>query len=591
MRALRRLAPYHRLYWLPFWAGLGLLLVARVFEALIPQLLKQGIDRVAASDPRLALPALGIAGCVLARYVTIAAGRRWVRRVGMAVAYDLRNRLYAHLQHQDMDFFRRNRTGDLMARAINDLGMVRRLVAQASRTFFVMLFSASIALVFMLRESWSLTLLLLPPLPLIAGIAWRLARRVHDESTRVQEGFSTLSERVQENLSGVRTIQALCQEPAEIARFASANDAYVERNLELVRTTALLAAWMPALGALCTLAILGFGGSRVVSGEISLGSFTAFLWYLGMLLWPVRDAGNLIIQVQSGFAGVERVHELLDAEPAIRDRASDAGPERLHGELELCDLTIRYPGAPRPALDAISCKIAAGETVAILGPVGSGKSTLLRALVRLVEPPPGSVHVDGIELGALPLARLRAEIALAPQEPFLFSDTVRENLSYDDVERPLPLVQAAADAAELSDALENFPHGFETLVGERGVMLSGGQKQRVTLARAFVRDAPVLLLDDPFSAVDSETEARILGQLCEMRKGRTTLIVSHRPAAARAADRVLVLQDGRLVESGSHAELLARGGVYAALERVQTRRAALLEELAVAEAGAAGARA
>ncbi len=588
MRALSRLAPYHRRYWLPFWAGNGLLLVARVFEALVPQLLKTGIDRVASADARLLVPAIGIAGCVLARFAAIAAGRRWVRRVGMAVAYDLRNRLYDHLQRQDMDFFRRHRTGDLMARAINDLGMVRRLVAQASRTFFVMVFSASVALAFMLRESPSLTLLLLPPLPLIFLLAWRLARRVRDESTRVQEGFSRLSERVQENLSGIRTIQALCQEPGEIARFERRNDDYLARNLELVRTTALLAAWMPALGALCTLAILGFGGSRVLSGELSLGSFTAFLWYLGMLLWPVRDAGNLIIQVQSGLAGVERVFELLDADPAIRDRAVAPAPERLQGALDLRDLTVRYPGAPGPALDGVSCSIAAGETVAILGPVGAGKSTLLRALVRLVEPPPGSVRVDGIDAHLLPLARLRAEIALAPQEPFLFSDTVRENLSYDDRERPLPLVQAAADAAELSDALETFPHGFETLVGERGVMLSGGQKQRVTLARAFVRDAPVLLLDDPFSAVDSETEARILRALLELRKGRTTLIVSHRAAAARAADRVLVLEDGRLVESGTHLELVARGGVYAALERAQTRRASLLEALAVSEAGAAG---
>ena len=354
MRALSRLAPYHRRYWLPFWPGNGLLLVARVFEALISQLLKQGIDRVAAGDARLLLPALGIAGCVLARFGTIAVGRRVVRRVGMAVAYDLRNRVYAHLQRQDMDYFRRHSTGDLMARAINDLGMVRRLIALASRTFLVMLFCASIALAFMLRESWSLTLLLLPPLLAIFWLAWRLARRVHDQSTAVQEGFSALSERVQENLAGIRTIQALCQE----------------------------------------------------SGEITLGSFTAFLWYLGMLLWPVRDAGNLIIQVQSGLAGVERVYELLDAEPAIRDRSSGPAPARLRGELLLRDLTIRYPGAPHPALDAVSCRIAAGETVAILGPVGAGKSTLLRALVRLVESPPGSVYVDGMEAHALEDGRL-----------------------------------------------------------------------------------------------------------------------------------------------------------------------------------------
>jgi ATP-binding cassette subfamily B protein len=580
MRALLRLGPCLRPYWLPFCLGNGLLLFARLFEALIPQLLKSGIDGVAAGDAALAAIGAGILGCVAARFATIRLGRRSVRRVGVAVAYDLRNRLYDHLQRQDPGFFRRHRTGDLMARAINDLGLVRRLIAQASRTLFVMLFSAGIGLVFMLRESSALTLLLLPPLPVIAVIAWRAARRVHDESTRVQEGFARLSECVQENLSGIRTVQALGQEEPEIARFARSNDEYLAANLALVRTTARLSAWMPALGGICTLTVLGYGGSLVLSGGLTLGSFTSFLWYLGMVLWPVRDAGNLIILLQSGAAGIERLFEILDAEPAIGDREAAAAPAQTAGELVLDGLTVRHPGAARPSLSEVSCKIAAGETVAIVGRVGAGKSTLLRALVRLVEPPPGSVRLDGRDVRTLPLASLRARVALAPQEPFLFSDSVRENVSYDDVERPLARVREAAETADLGDTLDAFPDGFETLVGERGVMLSGGQKQRVTLARAFVRDAPVLLLDDPFSSVDSETEARILERLLALRRGRTTLLVTHRVAAARQADRVLVLDCGRLVESGSHEELCARGGLYASLDRAQTRRADLIERIA-----------
>ncbi len=583
MRALLRLGPCLRPYWLPFCLGNGLLLVARLFEGLIPQLLKLGIDGVAAGDAALLALGAGILLCVAARGAAILVGRRAVRRVGMVVAYDLRNRLYDHLQHQDPAFFRRHRTGDLMARAINDLGLVRRLIAQASRTFFVMVFSAGVGLLFMLRESPALTLLLLPPLPVIAWIAWRAARRVHEQSTEVQEGFSRLSERVQENLSGIRTVQALGQEQAEIGRFERTNDDYLAANLALVRTTARLSAWMPALGAVCTLTVLGHGGSLVVAGDLSLGSFAAFLWYLGMLLWPVRDAGNLIILLQSGAAGIERLYEILDAEPAIGDREAASAPPHVAGELLLDGLAVRYPGAARAALDEVSCKIAAGETVAIVGRVGAGKSTLLRALVRLVEPPPGSVRLDGRDVRTLPLASLRSRIALAPQEPFLFSDSVRENVSYDDVERPLARVREAAETADLGDTLDAFPDGFETLVGERGVKLSGGQKQRVTLARAFVRDAPVLLLDDPFSSVDSETEARILERLLDLRRGRTTLLVTHRVAAARQADRVLVLDGGRLVESGSHEELCARGGLYASLDRAQTRCAGLLERLAVGE--------
>jgi ATP-binding cassette subfamily B protein len=580
MRALLRLGPCLRSYWLPFCLGNGLLLVARLFEGIVPQFLKRGIDGVAAGDPALAAIGAAILLCVAGRGAAILVGRRAVRRVGFAVAYDLRNRLYDHLQHQDPGFFRRHRTGDLMARAINDLGLVRRLIAQASRTFFVLVFSGVIGLFFMLRESPALTLFLLPPLPVIFWIAWRSARRVHTESTAVQAGFSRLSERVQENLSGIRTVQTLGQEEAEVARFSRTNDAYLDANLALVRTTAALSAWMPALGAVCTLTVLGYGGSLVLAGELSLGSFAAFLWYLGMVLWPVREAGNLIILLQSGAAGIERLFEILDTAPAIGDREAASPPPHVAGELTLDGLSVRYPGAAREALDGLSCKIAAGETVAIVGRVGAGKSTLLRALVRLVEPPAGSVRLDGRDVRTLPLASLRAKLALAPQEPFLFSESVRENVSYDDVERPLARVREAAETADLGDTLDAFPDGFDTLVGERGVMLSGGQKQRVTLARAFVRDAPVLLLDDPFSSVDSETEARILERLLALRRGRTTLLVTHRVAAARQADRVLVLDGGRLVETGSHEELCARGGLYARLDRSQTRRAGLLERLA-----------
>ncbi|MCP5069824.1 MAG: ABC transporter ATP-binding protein [bacterium] len=574
-----RLLPYYRRHLGPFWMGNGLLLVARIFEALIPQLLKQGIDGIGAGAPALGLLALGITACVLARFAAIWVGRRAVRKLGVEVAFDLRNRLYEHLQRMGQGFFTRYRTGDLMARAINDIGLVRRVVAQGTRTVLVLLFSSAVAFSFMIAESPSLTLLLIPPMPVIFGIAWLMSRRLYRESLAVQEGFSTLSDRVQENLGGIRTVQALGQEEREIARFAATNDDYLDRNLALVRTNSLLAALMPGLGATSVVAVLYFGGLRVQSGEISLGTFTAFVWYLNMVLWPVREAGNMINLFQRGAAGVARLFELLDTEPEIADRPQPGVPERIQGDIVLEGVTVGYPGAEVPTLRDVTLHVKPGETLAILGRIGSGKSTLLRLLVRLLEAPPGTIQLDGHDLRDYPLERLRGQVALVPQEPFLFSESIRENVSYDDPERSEEAVEAAAVASALAETLKGLPSGLETEVGERGVMLSGGQKQRVTLARALVRAAPVLLLDDPFSAVDAETETEILARLAPLRHDRTTIVVSHRVTAVRGADRIVVMEEGRIAEQGTHLELVQADGLYAALERTQRRRAQLEHEL------------
>lgn len=585
MRGLRRLLPYYRRHRVELWVGLGLLLLARVFEAVIPQLLRLGIDGIAAGAAALGGLAAGIAACVAARYGTIWIGRRAVRKLGVDVAYDLRNRLYDHLQRQGPAFFARYRTGDLMARAINDIGLVRRVVAQGTRTVVVLVFSSAVAFAFMAWQSPSLTLLLLPPLPVIFGTAWLTSRRLYRQSLAVQEGFSALSERVQENLGGIRTIQALCQEPAETARFAVDNQTYADRNYRLLRTNSLLASLMPGFGALAVLVVLGVGGRQVMSGQISVGMFTSFLWYLNMVLWPVREAGNMINLFQRGAAGCDRLFELLDAAPEIEDRPAAHAPGSVRGALELRELGWRYPGAPDapPALEGVDLAIEPGETVAVVGRIGAGKTTLLHLLVRLLDPPPGGARLDGVDVRDYPLAALRRHVVLVPQEPFLFSESVRENLSYDDPERALAALEAAAHVADLTDTVARFPDGWETEVGERGVLLSGGQKQRLTLARALVREAPVLLLDDPFSSVDAETEERILRRLEALRRGRTTLVVTHRVAAARLADRVVVLEDGRVLETGTPAELRARDGAWAELERAQSRRESLRRGLSATD--------
>lgn len=584
---LRRLLPYHRRYWLPFWLGIAGLLLARVFEALIPLYLRDGIDLIEAGvqsgDPTgsmLVGPAVAILVCVLLRYLFIAASRRVIRRIGIAIAYDLRNRFYAQVQRMGPAFFARHPTGDLMARAVNDIQLIRQLIGMGLRTILVLVFSAGVGLAFMFSLAPMLTLLLLPPLPIIVWAGWRLSRQVFEQSIVVQAGFSNLSDRVQENLGGIRTVQAQVQEAKEIERFAEVNQAYADSFLELSRINSVIASIMPLLGALCVLVILGYGGSLVLAGELTLGTLTAFLWYLNMVMWPVRQAGQMVTLWQQGASGTQRLFEVLDAEPEVAD-APPTGkvPATARGALRTVNLSYRFPGAATQALRDVSFTLDPGEFLAVMGPVGSGKTTLLRCLVRLIEPPGGALFLDGVDVRGYSLAELRSRIVLVPQDPFLFADLLRSNLSYDSPDRDPEQIEAAAAAAGLGETLTRLPYGLDTLVGERGVTLSGGQKQRTSLARGLIQTPAVLLLDDCFSSVDTETEAKILAALRTMRAGQTTILVTHRVATARQADRILMLDDGGVVELGTHAALLAAGGEYATLEQLQGRRERLRQRL------------
>ena len=592
MHPLRRLLPLVHEHWLAFWGGMALICLGRFFEAGVPLMVRLSINRITSHDARLIEPVAAILMLAVLRYFTVAWGRKFVRQVGVVVTYALRERLYWHFELQGPRFFARFPTGDLMARAINDLNLVRQMIGVASRTVIVLGFSGLIAFVFMVALSPRLTLWLLPVMPFIAGAGFLISTQLYRQSLRVQEGFSTLSEFVQENLNGIRTIQTHAQEDREIDRFRQISGTYADNYFRLMWLNASLGGWMTALTGVSTLIIVGYGGWLVLHSQLSIGTFSAFILYLGMVVAPIQQSGQMVTMFQRGSSGAARLFEVLDWQPEIRDAPEAAPLDRIGGEITINHLSYSYPrravardlgradtDVGWTALDDISLTIRRGEMIAILGRVGAGKSTLLKSIVRLLDPPPGTVFLDGRDVRLLPLTQVRGEVAMVPQEPFLFADELGSNIAYDNPMRGTDQVWSAAEAADLEDTIHGFPERLETLVGERGVTLSGGQKQRTSLARGLIRDTPVLLLDDCFSSVDTETEEHILSRLKTLREGRTTLLVSHRVSTARHADRILVLDSGRIAELGTHAELMAQNGIYAHFARVQGRRKALEDEM------------
>lgn len=493
------------------------------------------------------------------------------------IELELRNQYFRHLETLPLGFYQERSIGDLMARATNDLQAVRMLCGPAIMYSSNTLFTALGATVLMWRIHWQLTLLALASMPAVAVATKIFGERIHRLFEKVQEQFSSLSTRVQENLAGVRVVRAYAQEAAERRSFAVTNSEYVERNRRLIRWSAAFHPLLQALVGVGFVLVLWRGMFLIEGGSITVGEFVSFNFFLSKLIWPMIAIGWVINLVQRGAASLRRILDVVETEPTIRDEPPlvEARPER--GAVSIRDLTFRYAPELEPVLSGISFEVAPGRTVAVVGRTGSGKSTLLSVLPRLVDPPRGTVFVDGIDVRSLPLEVLRGAISVVPQETFLFSTSLRDNILLGQPEADEAALEAAVRAARLEPDLEGFPAGLDTLIGERGVTLSGGQKQRVALARALVKPAPLLLLDDCFSAVDTATEERILSNLEEIMARRTVFLVSHRVSTARRADLILVLDEGRIVERGSHDELLGAGGLYADLERRQQ----LEDELAV----------
>ena len=531
--------------------------------------IQQVIDN-ATPEVSIGQVALGIVCCVLMRFIVVIYARRGLRRVGFAVSYDLRQSLFSKVQQQGSEFFARMGVGDIMTRAIQDIALIQRLIAFGSFGIVIMVYAPFFAIIAMTYKSPSLTLLILPVLPIIFLYGWKMSGAMADSSLAMQEGLSALTTHTQENLSGIRTVQAQAQEQNEIKRFWVTNDQYATAFYDQARINSLMTAWMPWLASAAQLMIIIYGGNLVLENQLSVGDLIFFLACLNMLLQPIRMAGMLVTMVQRGAVATTRLFEIFDAKPEIIDNPSGLTPDIISGDFELKHLGYTYPGASEPALQDINLRIHRGESIGIVGRVGSGKSTLLKHFTRMLDSSDGQLLVDDIDVKSYPLRQIRRQIAQVLQDPFLFAEPLRNNISYDDPDRTLELVWGSAESAALKETILEFPEQLDTLVGERGVTLSGGQKQRTTLARGFIRDAPVLILDDCFSSVDTETEEHILSRLKSLRDDRTTILVSHRVSTLRHSDRIIVMDEGSIAESGTHEELLALDGLYAELERLQT---------------------
>jgi ATP-binding cassette, subfamily B, multidrug efflux pump len=575
----RRLLDYADRYRIAFVRGFVCVAASAAISLASPWVLKYAIDDLTRgvtlgkvrgyAAALLALAAVGGVFRFLTRRIIIGASRQF--------EYDLRNDFFAALQRLDLAYFQRNRTGDLMSRATNDLNAVRMMIGPAVMYTSSTALTFVVAIVLMLSIDPWLTMVALIPLPFVSLTVHYFGSAIHQRFQAIQEELADISNITQESLAGVRVVRAYGQEPFEIDRFRRANVEYIARNRTLIRLQGIYYPSMGLLMGIGALLVLWLGSREVIAGRMTIGELVAFNSYLTMLGWPMIAFGWVTNLLQRGTASWKRMLEVLDAEPAIRDGNGSAPVSSIRGDVELRHLTFAY--GEHVVLHDISAMIPAGTTTAIVGATGSGKSTLLSLLPRLHQAPAGTVFIDGIDVRQIPLAVLRGAIGFVPQEPFLFSASIADNVAFGVPERAdddgtlRAGIEQAAAIARLDKDVADFPHGYDTVVGERGITLSGGQKQRTAIARALMIDPKILVLDDALSAVDTYTEEEILQRLTRVMRERTSLIVSHRISTVRSADQILVLDRGRIVERGTHDELVRRHGVYAELYRKQ-----LLEE-------------
>ncbi len=616
MSAFRRLIRYVLRYRRAFSLGLVCVVCTRAVALASPLVLGFAIDDLTRGVTRAKLAGYGalLLGIGLVSGVFLFLQRRILIGASRDIEYDMRNDFFAHLETLPHSYFQTHRTGDLMSRATNDLNAVRMMIGPSIMYSANTMLTLVVALFVMIGIDARLTLFALIPMPFVSISVKVFGSAIHKRFELIQAQLSDVSAVAQESLSGVRVVRAYRQEHAELERFRRSNEEYLQRNRRLIVLQGFFFPSMSFFLGLGALLVLWLGGREVVRGRMSVGEFVAFNSYLTMLSWPMIAFGWVTNMLQRGMASWKRMLEVFDTVPAIQDQpqstlstqsnsfsANSARSAVIRGAIEFRDLVFSYGDIP--VLNHVSATIAAGETVALVGVTGSGKTTLISLLARLHDPPPGTVFIDGVDVRDLPLATLRSAIGFVPQEPFLFSDTLGDNVAFgldareewsakpsgerrddarlkpsrsnriENVAERHERIEAAAAVARLDKDVADFPKGYDTMVGERGITLSGGQKQRTAIARAVVIDPRILILDDALSAVDTYTEEEILSRLRTVMRERTSIIVSHRISTVRDADRIFVLDDGRIVEQGSHDALIRHNGLYAELHRKQ-----LLEE-------------
>jgi len=550
--------------------GLGALVLKDIAGALQPLVIRQAIDTLthALGLGRL----LRYAGCLVGLALVKGLFLYWMRVILIGISrdieFDLRNDLFRHLVELAPDYYGRVRTGDIMARATNDLNAVRMMLGPGIMYWTETSLTFLLAIVIMVTVDWRLALLAILPAPLVSLAVIFFGQAIHRRFERIQAMFSDISSRVQENLAGMRLVRAFAQEQAELRRFEILNREFIAENIRLVRLSGVFQPLLEALIGLTFLAVLWYGGSQVLARRISIGSFVMFNTYMGFLVWPMIALGWVVNLMQRGSASLARINQIFAEKPSIAPPPHPVPLTHVRGEIEFRNASVAYPSGR--ALDGINLTIEAGTTVAVVGHTGSGKSTLAGLAPRLLDPTEGRVLLDGVDLRDLAPAALRRQIGFVPQETFLFSATLAENIAFGVESATEDQIRRAAELAGLAADIESFPKGYQTMVGERGITLSGGQKQRTAIARAILRNPRILILDDALSSVDTLTEERILEGLAGIMRGRTVILISHRVSTVQRAHRIVVLERGRIVEQGTHPELISAGGYYADLSQKQT---------------------